>query len=220
MNRELEKLKSAIVKGDSERAIQVAEDLISNGVDIKSIIQDGLTASLRYLDVKCTTEEFNLLEIMLAGRAMMAVMDEVIARHLVCFDETEHDPDSTIIIGTIKGDIHELGKHVVKMLLKANGFKVIDLGKDVSPTAFVKAAVMEGASYIGVSSLITLTIPYIREIKEILSKEGLNNIVVLAGGAAIQQTDPEELNVDYVANDAFDAIHYLNSLKDVLKAFE
>lgn len=210
---EIHQLIRAVVDGETKSAVELSERLLSSGFPVEELIHEGLTAALRSLDAKCTNEEFNLLEIMLAGRSMMAVMDKVVAKYLPQSYMTEPAPERTIVLGTIKGDIHELGKHVVKMLMKANGFRVIDLGKDVNPASFVKAAVAEGAGYIGVSSLITLTIPYIREIRDIIYKEGLPDIKVLAGGAAIQQAMPDDLNVDYIAKDAFDALHYLESLK-------
>lgn len=209
---EIHQLIKAVVGGETKIAVELAERLLCSGFPVERLIHEGLTAALRSLDAKCTNEEFNLLEIMLAGRSMMAVMDNVVAKYLSHSSLAEPVPEKTIVLGTIKGDIHELGKHVVKMLMKAHSFRVIDLGKDVNPASFVRAAVAEGAGYIGVSSLITLTIPYIREIREILYKEGLPDIKILAGGAAIQQARPEDLNVDYIAKNAFDAIHYLNSV--------
>ncbi|GAB4410245.1 MAG: cobalamin-dependent protein [Thermodesulfovibrionales bacterium] len=200
-----------MINGEAEQAIEVSGRLLRDGLSIESLIDHGLTAALRALDVKCTNEEFNLLEIMLAGRAMMAVMDEVVSPYLHQFSKATGNPDKTIVIGTIKGDIHDLGKHVVKMLLMARGFRVIDIGRDADPVDFVRMAILEGARYIGVSSLLTINIPYIREIKEILKREGFDWIKVIAGGAAIQQTDPEDMNVDYIAGDAFDAIRYLDS---------
>ena len=209
---EIHQLIQAVVAGETKSAVELSERLLNSGFPVEGLIHEGLAAALRSLDAKCTNEEFNLLEIMLAGRSMMAVMDKVVPKYLPQSSRTEPAPGRTIVLGAIKGDIHELGKHVVKMLMKANGFRVIDLGKDVNPASFVKAAIVEGAGYIGVSSLITLTIPYIREIREILYKEGLPDIKVLAGGAAIQQARPEDMNVDYIAKNAFDAIHYLNSV--------
>lgn len=201
---------NAVVNGDNTLSVELSEQLVKNGLPVDLLIHDGLTAALRSLDVKCTNEEFNLLEIMLAGRAMMSVMDKVVAKYVPSLGQDAASPGQTIILGTIRGDIHELGKHVVKMLLKANGFRVVDIGRDVPPAHFVKAAIREGAAYIGVSSLITLTIPSIREIKRILAAEGAPNITVLAGGAAIQQANPSDLNVDFVAKNAFDALHFLN----------
>lgn len=208
----LEHLITAVVAGQNDRAVSIAEVLLKNGTSPESLIQDGLTVALRSLDAKCTAEEFNLLEIMLAGRAMMTVMDNVIATHLLSSSAIEPVPEKTIIIGTIKGDIHELGKNVVKMMLKAQGLRVIDIGKDASPESFVKAAMLESARFIGVSSLITLTMPFIREIRPLLNDTGLDNVKILAGGAAIQQASPSDLNVDFVAQDVFDAVHYLNGL--------
>lgn len=205
---EINRLIQKVVNGETQQAVEVAELLVAGGLAIESLIHDGLTVALRSLDAKCTNEEFNLLEIMLAGRAMTAVMDRVVAKHLLS-PAAEVSPDKIVVLGTIKGDIHELGKHVVKMLLRANGFKVIDLGKDVGPQSFIKAALMEGAGYIGVSSLITLTIPSIREVRDLLRKEGLADVKVIAGGAAIQQACADDLNVDYVAADAFDAVAWL-----------
>ncbi|MFN3479005.1 MAG: B12-binding domain-containing protein [Thermodesulfovibrionales bacterium] len=206
---QLDDLIEAIIKGEAEQAVAIAEGLFRQGFSFESIIEDGLTGALRSLDVKCTNEEFNLLEIMLAGRAMMAVLEEVISPNLPSIQPIR-DPNRTIVIGTIRGDIHDLGKHVVSTLLTARGFRVIDLGRDVDPVDFARMAVVEGARYIGISSLLTINIPFIRKIKSILREEGLDNIKVIAGGAAIQQARPEDLDVDYIARDVFDALRYLD----------
>ena len=141
----LQSLIEAVVNGENDRSVVLAECLVRDGWAVERLIHEGLTAVLRSLDAKCTNEEFNLLEIMLAGRAMMAVMDKVVAKHLPAVTPALVAPGQTIVLGTIKGDIHELGKHVVKMLLKANGFKVIDIGKDVHPANFVKREPGQGA---------------------------------------------------------------------------
>ncbi len=211
---EIDELIQAIVQGEAHLSVSLAEGLIAKGLTIESLIQDGLTAALQSLNAKCTNEEFNLLEIMLAGRAMMAVMDNVVARYLSPSQSIVTSPARTVVLGTIEGDIHELGKHVVKMLLRSSGYRVIDIGKDITPEEFVERAIREDAGYIGVSSLLTPTIPSIRRIKELLKKSGRQDIKVIAGGGAIQQTSRDDLNVDFVAQSAFDILHYLNSLKD------
>lgn len=205
---QLRDLVEAIINGEAEAAVVIAHSLLQQDIPCESIIENGLTEALRFLDTKCTNEEFNLLEIMLAGRAMVSVLDEVIAPRLLF--NPPLSSNKTIVIGTIKGDIHDLGKQIVRTLFRARGFRVIDIGKDIEPVDFVRVAIIEGASYIGVSSLLTLNIPFIREIKRILRNEGVNNIKVIAGGAAIQQARPEDLDVDYIAKDAFDALHYLD----------
>ncbi|MFO0754075.1 MAG: cobalamin-dependent protein [Thermodesulfovibrionales bacterium] len=189
--------------------MECAEGLLRGGLPVEALVREGLTAALRLLDPKCTNEEFNLLEIMLAGRALMAVLDEVLGFYLPSASLVDAIPEKTIVVGTIRGDIHEFGKHIVRMLFRASGYRVIDLGKDVAPHDFVKEAVIEDAGYIGVSSLITLTIPSIKEIRNILAKVDLQSIRVIAGGAAIQQATAKELNVDFVAKDPFEALRYL-----------
>ncbi len=210
---EIDALIQVIVQGEAHLSVTLAEELIAKGLTIESLIQDGLTAALQSLNAKCTNEEFNLLEIMLAGRAMMAVLDNVVARHLPPSKTVQPGADRTIVLGTIEGDIHELGKHVVKMLLRSSGYRVIDIGKDIGPEEFVNRAIREGAGYIGVSSLLTTTIPSITRIRELLKKAGRSDIKLIAGGGAIQQTSKDDLNVDFVAQTAFDIFHYLKGLK-------
>ncbi len=209
-NNKIEELIKAIVDGEAQRSITIAEELLGEGLSIENLIQDGLTAALRSLNAKCTNEDFNLLEIMLAGRAMMAVMDNVVSRYLPAIEVEQSDPERIIVLGTIEGDIHELGKHVVKMLLRSSGFKVIDIGKDVTPEEFVNRAIKENAGYIGVSSLLTTTVPSIKKIREKLREKNREDIKIIAGGGAIQQACVEDLEVDFVAKTAFDIFTFLN----------
>lgn len=204
----LDELITAVAEGKNKLAVTMAEELVQAGVPVRAIIQDGLTAALTLLDLKCTSAEFNLLELILAGRAMVDVMDKVVEPRL---------PESiasvltgpAVVLGTIKGDIHDLGKHIVHIVLKAAGYRVFDLGKDVEPALFVQTARAEKADFILVSSLLTVSIPYVRQIRELCQKTGISARIV-AGGAALQQARAEDLAVDYVAMDVFDGLHYLN----------
>lgn len=206
MSKGLEILIKAVIEGRHKDAVTQAERLLSSGTDVYSIVEHGLSPALKALDVKCTSDEFNLLEIMLAGRAMMDVMDKVVVNHL---DHGQAIGDrGTIILGTIKGDIHELGKHVVRIIFRCAGYRVIDLGKDIEPEQFVRAAEEEKADYIFVSGLISVVAPHVREVKQCLQKRSLS-VPVIAGGAALQQMTEDDLNVDYVAKDAFDGLHYV-----------
>lgn len=203
---QLETFIQTVIEGDNKAAVVLAEKLIAEGTDVYDIVQRGLLPALQALDVKCTSDDFNLLEIMLAGRAMMDVMDNVVAKHLE--QEELVTKDVTIILGTIKGDIHELGKHVVRIILRTSGYRIIDLGKDVEAESFIEAAVREKAKYIFISGLISVVAPYVRKIHQLNVEKGLG-IKIVAGGAALQQFSKEELQVDYVATDAFDGLHYL-----------
>lgn len=207
----LEAFIQTVIQGENKAAVVLAEKLITDGTDVYDIVQRGLLPALQALDVKCTSDDFNLLEIMLAGRAMMDVMDNVVAKHLE--QEELVTKDVTIILGTIKGDIHELGKHVVRIIMRTAGYRVIDLGKNVEAQSFIEAAIRENAKYIFVSGLISVTTPYVRKIHELNIEKNLG-IKIIAGGAALQQFSKEDLQVDYVATDAFDGLHYLQREKE------
>jgi methanogenic corrinoid protein MtbC1 len=203
----IDNLITAVMEGKNSEAVTIAEALLASGIPVRAIIQEGLTVALKSLDRKCTSEEFNLLELIMAGRAMVDVMDKVVRRYLQSYEAVQTGP--TVVLGTIEGDIHDLGKYVVALVLKAAGFRVIDLGKDIEPNFFVKIAKEEAADYILVSSLITTSIPHVRKIREVVMQEGLT-VKIVAGGAALQQVSAEKLAVDYVAMDVFDGLHYLN----------
>jgi len=166
----LKDLRHSIVAGKNNEAVTIAKALINNGINFKEIIVDGVTKAMEYLDNKCSIEDFNLLELMLAGRAAMDVIDHLYADGLTIGDtliDTDQSRSKKIILGSIKGDIHEIGKNIFSMIMKSYGFDVIDMGKDVDPDDLVMAAINNKADFIGISSLITTTVPYVRRVKGI-----------------------------------------------------
>ena len=210
----LETLRSAITIGDNKDAVAIARSLVTKGIGPEQIIIEGVTKAMEYLDQKCTLKEFCLLELMLAGRAAMDVIDFLFAEH---FDQDNTLPsgllmsEKKIVLGTIKGDIHEIGKNIVSMVMRSYGFGVVDVGKDVDPEDLVQAAIENKAGFIGVSSLITTTYSQVRRVKELALARGLRSLKVIAGGAALRQSDPDYLGVDYVADTPFDALHYMET---------
>ncbi len=217
----ISRLAMLVETGENTDAVAEADQLISRGISAKTIINEGLIPALQSLKDRCTTENFQLLDVLLASRAMSEVIDQVIARKLEgrmdliadMYEVTNksHGKTKTLVIGTIQGDVHDLGKHLVATLARMSGIKVINLGKDVPPEVFVEAAVREGADIIGVSSLMTVCLPAINEIRQLAQKKAIHPRIV-AGGAAVQQVEDGYLDVDYVAFDAFDGINYfLNS---------
>lgn len=199
----------AIAEGNNLEAVALAQELLDNGIDLETVVEEGLTKALESLSDKCGNDQFSLLEILLAGRAMMDVMEQVVSKH-ACFSTLAAAKKQPVfVIGTIKGDMHDLGKNIVGLMLKVSGCRVIDLGKDVEPARFVEVAAEERAQYIGISSLITTTVPYVKEVKRLAVQEGLAGVKVLAGGAALRQAEPRHLNVDFVAGNVFDLLRYL-----------
>ncbi len=215
----LQELALLIQKGENQKAVNRADKLLQDSYSTKDII-GAASEGLRVLRDKCTVENFQLLDVLLASRAMAEVVDECVASKLKDTMDTlvannagnngnnGGQPEKTIVIGTIEGDVHDLGKHIVSTLCRFNNFRVVNLGKDVPVDTFVKAAIKEKADFIGVSSLITVCLPAIKNIKTILEEKGYGHIKLVGGGSAVQQSCLETLNLDYLAYDAFDGLDY------------
>jgi dimethylamine corrinoid protein len=199
----------ALLDGDQEQAVTEAEKLLKENHKREILVKDGIEEAMKRLDAKCTAEQFNLLEIMLSGRAVMAVM-----KVLYPPGETEPISKGTIVVGALEGDMHDLGKNIFKMILTANGYRVVDCGKDCPMEKLIETAICERALAIAISALLTTMIPQLRQVKILTAEKGLNNLKVLAGGGALQQASAEGLNVDFVGLTVFDGVHFLDSLAE------
>ncbi len=201
----MDRLIVALIDGEREQAIEEARKLIRAGFREAQIISDGVEKAMEQLDAKCTVESFNLLEIMLCGRAVMSVMKELYP------SEGSYPPQTkgTIVIASLEGDVHDLGKNILKTVLTASGYRVVDQGKDCSLKQLIDSAQKEGAIAIGISGLVATVVAQVRQAKKQLDKKGLGHINVLAGGAVLKQASAADLGVDYVAQTAFDGLHYL-----------
>lgn len=193
-----------LLDGNKHAAINEARNLLVSGVSKEAIVTEGIQRAMSLLDAKCTAEQFNLLELMLVGRALTAVVAELYPE-----GTTPIATKGTVVTATLEGDIHDIGKNILKMILTAQGYRVVDCGKDCPVSQLIETADKEQAMAICVSGLITTVIPQVRQIKEILSMKGLQHIKVLAGGAALKQSTKEVLNVDFVAETAFEGARYL-----------
>lgn len=204
---DLSPLMDALLDGDHRQALEETRRLRAAGVSPVEIVTKGLEVAMRRLDEKCTVEGFNLLEIMLVGRAVSAVVGEL-------YPAGEAPPvgKATFIIATLEGDVHDLGKNIAKMVLIGKGYRVVDLGRDCPVQNVVEAVEREGASAVLVSGLITAIIPQVRKVRPALAEHGFSDVKVVAGGAALKQASAENLQVDYVAETAFDGARYLDQL--------
>lgn len=203
----MELLIKALLDGDHAAALAEARGLVAAGTQPQRIILEAVQPAMERLDEKCTVEQFNLLEIMLTGRAVATVVKEL-------FPEGPPAEGSrgTLVIGSLQGDIHDLGKNVTKAVLLGKGFRVVDCGKDCPVETLVGAALREQARAILVSGLLTVVIPQVRKIRPLLDQEGGAQIRVVAGGAALKQASPAELNCDFVAENAFIGARYIEQL--------
>jgi dimethylamine corrinoid protein len=200
---------SAILEGDCNGSLVNTKKLIESGVSSENIVVQGLEEAMSALDAKCTLEQFNLLEIMLAGRAVTAVM-----KLLYPSGEPAGIPKGTIVIATLEGDVHDLGKNILKMVLTGKGYRVVDCGKDCPLSKLIEATAREKPTAIGLSGLITPVIGQVKQVRSLLDENKLNYVKVIAGGAALKQSSPDKLNVDFVAESAFDCLHYLEEITE------
>jgi len=204
-NISFEPLISFLLDGDHSQAVASVQAMCMAGVQPESIVTQGIEAAMNRLDNKCTVEHFNLLEIMLAGRAVGAVIKELYPRGMP-LDSYRH----TFVIAALEGDVHELGKNIVRRVLAAKGYRIIDCGKNCPLERLVNTAAREGAQAVLVSGLLTSVIPQVRQVRQALQAKGLAGLPVVAGGAVLKQARPEELNVDFVAQNVFEAARYLD----------
>ena len=205
MNELMRPLIDAILAGDHERSRAIAIELRNHGYSVEDVVRQGIQPSMEALDNKCTVEQFNLLEIMLSGRAVSAV-----TRELFPTPNDPPDPKATIVVASLEGDIHDIGKNILKMVLIGHRYKVIDCGKNVPVETILSAVKAADAQALCVSGLITSVIPKVRTLRSQLDAMGLKDVRLLAGGAALKQSNAELLKVDFVGQTAFDGTAYLN----------
>ena len=198
---------AAILEGDCAASLSQAKYLCQSGANPEHIVMHGIEAAMLTLDEKCTLQQFNLLEIMLAGRAVMEVM-----KFLYPAGTLLANTKGAVIVATPEGDVHDLGKNILKIVLTGGGYHVIDCGKDCPLRKLIEMAEKERPLAIGISGLITTIIPLVRQVKDQLLLRRLDSVKVIAGGAALKQSSPGHLNVDFVADSAFDGLHYLDAL--------
>lgn len=206
-HHEMEPLVESLLNGDHQLAVQHALALRERGVASQEIINQGVEVAMARLDAKCTVEQFNLLEIMISGRAVMGVMKE-----LYPGDAPPPSSKATVVLAALEGDVHDIGKNIVKMVFTATGIHVVDCGKDCPLPRLVETAVAEQAQVVGISGLITTIVPKVRQVREHLDAQGLEHVRIMAGGAALKQASAASLNVDFVANDAFHGLAFMREL--------
>ena len=205
----LEELSKLVEDGEAEEAQALAKKLLENGQDPLAMIERMTQTMARVGDLFAKLEIF-LPEIMLSGEALSAVVAE-----LGPFLEAAggRKIKGRGVIGVVKGDLHEIGKNIVKLILETNGFEVKDLGYNVDSMTFVKEAEAMGADFIGASSLMTTTMPKQKEIIEILKDKGIRDrFKVVIGGAPTSQMWADQIGADLYCPDAQSAPEMLAAL--------
>ena len=204
---EMAALKESIIKGDQNQAKELTEAAIGEGMDPEVILNEGLIAGMDVVGKAFKNNEVYVPEVLIAARAMKTAM-ELLEPKLV---ESGVEPLGTIVIGTVQGDLHDIGKNLVMMMLKGAGFKVIDLGTDVLPEAFVEAVKENGASVVGLSALLTTTMPTMAKTIEVMNGAGAAAKVMI-GGAPVTQEYANKIGASGYAADAASAVDVAKEL--------
>jgi 5-methyltetrahydrofolate--homocysteine methyltransferase len=195
---DLQKIADSVINGKAVDVKNLVGAAVSEKVPVGDILNKGLIAGMDVVGVRFRANEFYVPEVLIAARAMQAGMD--ILQPLLANAGVK--PLAKVAVGTVKGDLHDIGKNLVVMMLKGGGFEVMDLGIDVPDEKFVAAA-KEGAQVIGLSALLTTTMPGMKSVIEALKTAGVRDKVkVMIGGAPITQAYADEIGADAYGEDA------------------
>ena len=198
----MEELKQSLIGGKAAQVKELVQSAVNEKVGVKEILNEGLIAGMAVVGKKFKNNEFYVPEVLIAARAMHAGMD--ILEPLLAGSGVE--PIGKIAMGTVKGDLHDIGKNLVVMMLNGAGFAIDDLGIDVPAEKFVAAA-KNGAKVVAMSALLTTTMPAMKDIVEAIEKAGLNGQVkTMIGGAPVTQSYADEIKADGYAADASSAV--------------
>jgi corrinoid protein of di/trimethylamine methyltransferase len=200
-NELIEELKNAVIQGNPARAIEAAKRVIEEKIDPVEAFEEGLKAGISVVGEGFSTGELFLPDLVLSAetlKAASAILEDEIARI-----GRKHNEQGKIILGTVKGDLHDIGKTIVVTLLSSHGFDVVDLGVDVSTQKFIEAVKREKPDVIGMSSLLTVTAKEMANVITALEAEGLRNkIKVIIGGGAVTDAFAEEIGADAYGQNA------------------
>ena len=205
----LKDIAQALERGDCPAVSELVARALTEKMLPKEILDQGLIAGMNVIGERYKNHEIFLPDVLLAAKAMYAGMD--ILKPLFLKGEMAHL--GRVVIGTVQGDIHDIGKNLVGIMLSGAGFDVIDLGKDVAPAMFVDTAVRENARVIGMSALLTTTMPVMAEVTALLAQRGLNGrIKTVIGGAPVSDEFARQIGADAYAYDSVRAVECIKQL--------
>ncbi len=208
----LKQIADFLEKGDEQKVFDLTKQAIEEKIPAKDILDNGLIAGMNVVGEKFRKHIIFLPDVLFSAKAMHAGMDQL----KPLFIEQDVPSLGKIVIGTVHGDLHDLGKNLVAIMLKGAGFDVIDLGKDVPAEKFIDTAVEENAKIIGMSALLTTTMPVMRKVTDLLKERGLDGkIKTIIGGAPASPEFAKELGADAYGYDAGKAVECVKEIMGV-----
>jgi len=205
---ELQDLTTAVEKGNRKEAIRLTQALLDAGVPPMEVVETALVPAMSNVGEKFKLNQVFVPEMLIAARAMkeaMAIIQPLLTAAGI-------KPKYTAVIGTVQGDLHDIGKNLVAMMLKGANFNVIDVGTNVSPEKFISAAKEHNAQLVGLSALLTTTMPAMKTIVDAFRAAGMNGIKIMIGGAPITQQFAAEIGADGYSPDAASAVDLAHKL--------
>jgi len=196
-------LANAIIAGDNVKSKEITQKLVDSGVSSSEILNEGLVPGMEVVGRQFKANEMYIPEVLIAARAMHAAMDII----KPMLSESGAKMKGTVIIGTVQGDLHDIGKNLVGMMLEGGGFSIIDLGVDIPAEKYVEEAKKSGAKLIGLSALLTTTMPVMKDVIAILKTDSATaDVKVMVGGAPLTQEYADSIGANGYAPDASSAV--------------
>jgi len=202
MDAKISEIFDAIVNGEAASAKQYVQSALDDGLDAEVILNEGLVASMKEVGRLFEEGEYFVPEMLISARAMQAGMN--ILRPVLI--EQDIKPSGKVVIGTVRGDLHDIGKNLVSMMLEGAGFQIVDLGTDVAPEKFLEAVAEHKPDILGMSALLTTTMSNIEATIRFFEEKGVrNDVKIIVGGAPITQAYADKIGADGFAPDASQA---------------
>ncbi len=206
------RLAEAVVKGQKDDAKALAKEALEKGLDPLQCITEGLTQGIQKVGELFASGEYFLPELIMGADAMKTALD-ILEPALV--GNQVREVVGTVVLGTVEGDLHEIGKKLVGTMLTANGFKVIDIGADKTASEFIDAVKESGANLVGASALLTTSMLKQKDLIGALEDAGLREqVMVMVGGAPVTESYAKQIGADGYAEDAISAVHLAMRLVD------
>jgi 5-methyltetrahydrofolate--homocysteine methyltransferase len=203
MEMEHEELKQRLIDGDAPGTAALTQQGLDDGTSAATLLNDALIPGMGVVGDLFEKNEYFVPELLLSARAMYGALD-LLRPHLASGD---FEPVGSAVLGTVQGDLHDIGKRLVVIMLEGNGFEVTDLGTDVPPERFAEVAVETGAQVVGLSALLTTTLPAMeRTVQAIRAADKSGNVKVMIGGAPVTQAYADRIGADGFGRDANAAV--------------
>lgn len=207
----LEKIRNSLVELDLDSTLKHIDEALKSNVNIMDIIEKGLSEGMKVVGTKYESGEYFVADMIVAAEIFNEAMN--ILRPMLLESKKNLKTLGRVVIGTVYGDIHDIGKNLVKAVLEASGFEVIDLGVDVSVEKFVEAVKTYHPDILGMSALLTSTMIHMKEVVDTLKKEGLRDSVkIIVGGAPVTEEFAKLIGADGYAENAFKAAEVCKKL--------